>query len=78
MAWNVDAVGAGAWHSIDSMSGLSKPCVHSADEVALVAVEVSVGKDIVEVEGDATVWDCGSFNFSHKVQAHVINNLLSD
>lgn len=49
-AWDPDAVGAGVWHSEDSMSGLAPPGVHGADEVALVALDVSVGKNVVDTE----------------------------
>jgi len=38
-AWDPDAVRAGIWHSIDSMSGLAPPGIHSADEIALVAFD---------------------------------------
>lgn len=44
-AWNVDGVRAGVWHSIDSMSGLAFPCIHSADEIGLVT-----GKSVAVVE----------------------------
>jgi len=78
VAWNVDAVGAGVWHAIDSMASLAPPCIHSADEIALVASKsLAIVEDITQWERNAAVWNCGSFDFSHEVLGKVINYLLS-
>ena len=37
LAWNPDAVWAGLWHAINSLSNLAYPGVHSTYEVALIA-----------------------------------------
>ena len=50
-AGNVNAVGARVGHSVDSMSSLAFPSIHSADEISLVAVKsVAIVVDITDVE----------------------------
>ena len=49
--WNPDAVGASLWHSVDGLTSLSVPSVHSAHEVALIASKgLSISENILDCE----------------------------
>ena len=78
-AWDPDAVRAGVWHSVDSVSSLAPPGIHSADEIARVAFKVvAIGKQIVDAECETSMWECGSLDFSYQVLGQVVNYCLSN